>query len=262
MTARIVHLASAERDRILVLVPPDPVVEHPTGERLLRPALTATAGHPAAIFASRIGRKGKRHLRNTAAIVRLVEIPDLDTVVGVDARAPGVAQGIGAIAVVVKDQRQPLFGTVQNLSSQAAVAIEFSVRLPSVDDPWFDLQLIRGEPLNPQAVEEPWRVRRHERRLISPVIVVVVTEQADVRHEDSSVDIEAVIHVEVVPAPRLRYGAIGVTEVPLAPSRAGIVPRRRGGKHPKHGQDSAANVLPVEVAAHADLFQLEITGPK
>src|ERR1019366_9257548 len=181
--------------------------------------------------------KGKRHLGNAAAIVRLVEIPDLDTVVGVDARAPGVAQGIGAIAVVVKDQRQPLLGTIQNLPSQTAVSIEFGVRLPSVDDPGFDLQLIRGKPLDPQAVEEPWRVRRYERRLISPVIVVVVAEQADVRHEDSSVDIEAVVHVEVVPAPRLRYVAIGVAEVPLAHSGTAIVARGSGGKQSGHVQD-------------------------
>ena len=66
--------------------------------------LGAMAGPPAAIFASCIGRKGKRHFGDAAAIVRLIEVPDLDAVVCMDARAARVTQGIGAVAVVIEDQ--------------------------------------------------------------------------------------------------------------------------------------------------------------
>src|ERR1017187_5516232 len=80
--------------------------------------------------------------------------------------------------------RSRLFGTIEDLASQALVAIKLGVRLPSVDDPGLNFQLVGGEPLNPQAIEEPWRVGRHERRLISPVIEVVVNKQANVRHKN------------------------------------------------------------------------------
>ena len=164
-------------------------------------------------------------------LVRLVVISDLDAVVGVDARAAGNTQIVRAIAVVVEDHRKPLVRTIQNLPAQPLMAVELGVGLPSVDDPGLDLQLVGGEPLNAQAVEEPRRVGRHVRRLVGPVIEVVVAEQADVRHEDPRVDVQPMVHVEVIAAVGLRDISVSVAEVPLAHSGAGVVARRRGGEH-------------------------------
>src|ERR1017187_4987286 len=142
------------------------------------------------------------------------------------------------------------------------VAIELGVRLPSVDDPGLDFQLVGGEPLNAQAIEEPWRIGRHKRRLVGPVIEVVVTEQANVRDKNPGIDVEPMADVEVVAAPGFRDVAVSVAEVPLADTRAAVIAWRRGGKHSKHGQDPSANVLPVEVAANAGLLHLEFAGPE
>src|ERR1039457_4039381 len=62
VAARVGHLAPPEGNGILVLVPPNPVVNHPSLEVLRRPALTAVASNAAAIFTTRISRKRKRHL--------------------------------------------------------------------------------------------------------------------------------------------------------------------------------------------------------
>src|ERR1039458_1746311 len=140
------------------------------------------------------------------------------------------------------------------------VAIELGVRLPSVDDPGLDLQLVGGEPLNPQAIEKPRSIGRHKRRLVRPVIEVVVTEQANVRYKNPGVDVEPMADVEVVTAVGFGGVAVSVAEVPLADSGAAVIARRGGGKESKHGQDPAANVLPVEIAAHADLLLLELAA--
>jgi hypothetical protein len=73
-----------------------------------------------------------------------------------------VSERIGASPVIVGDKRQPFLRTVQNLPSEPVVAIEPVVRLPSVDDPWFDLQLVGGKPLDSHSIEKPWRVGRHK----------------------------------------------------------------------------------------------------
>src|SRR4029077_13078709 len=133
---------------------------------------------------------------------------------------------------------------------------------PSVDDPRFNFQFVGGEPLNSKTVEEPWRVRGHIGWLVRPVIEVVITEQADVRDEDSRIDVEPVVYVEVIAAPRFRKVLVRPAQVPLPASDAGIIARGGNGKHAAHGQDPAANVLPVKVATYADLFQLDFVGSK
>src|ERR1019366_8481359 len=70
------------------------------------------------------------------------------------------------------------------------------------------------------------------------------------------------IHVEVVPAVRLRNIFVRTADIPLADPGAGVIARRCDSKHAHHGQDSAANVLPVEVATDANLFYLDFTGPE
>src|ERR1017187_7994317 len=142
------------------------------------------------------------------------------------------------------------------------MAVELVIRLPSVNNPGLNLQLVSGEPLDAQSIKKPRCVRGHERRLVGPVVEVVVAEQANVRHEDSRVDVQSVVHVEVVPAPRLRDVFVSIANIPLADPGAAIIARCGGRKKTKHGQDSAANVLPVEVAAEADLLHLEFAGPE
>src|SRR5215469_9571318 len=106
------------------------------------------------------------------------------------------------------------------------MAVVPGVGLPSVDEPRFDLQLVGGEPLQADAIEEPWSVGRHVRWLIGPVIEVIEAEQADIGGEDSGIQVEPVIHVEMVAAPGLGNVAISLVEGPLSDTRtarAGVV---------------------------------------
>ena len=65
------------------------------------------------------------------------------------------------------------------------------------------------------------------------------------------------IHVEVIPSIGLRYVLVCAAKVPLSTSRAGVIAWRGYAKHSIHGQNSAPNILPVKVAAKADLFYLD-----
>src|ERR1035438_4156752 len=120
-----------------------------------------------------------------------------------NARASGVAGGVFAQTVVVRHDVQIRLGAPQNLSAQSRLAVVSAIRLPAVDEPRLDLQLGSREILNAQAVEEPRRVGGDKRRLIGPVVGVVVAEQADVRNEDAAVQVEAVAYIPVISAPCL-----------------------------------------------------------
>src|ERR1700683_3565505 len=114
--------------------------------------------------------------------------------------------------------------------------------------------MFRRENLYPHAIEKPWSVGGNVRGLIGPIIEVVVTEQADVRHEDSRVNVDSVQRVDVISAISFRYVAVCIGEIPLAISWAGVIPRRRLGIHAELGHQPGANIVPVEVAAHAELL--------
>jgi hypothetical protein len=58
---------------------------------------------------------------------------------------------------------------------------EAPVGLPSVDKPRLDFQMRGGKNLHSYTIEEPRRVGRDIRRLISPVVKVVITEESYVR---------------------------------------------------------------------------------
>src|SRR5208337_2523059 len=94
------------------------------------------------------------------------------------------SQVILSVPILIEYELQPLPGHVQNLPSQTHVAVVLVIRLPTVNDPGLDLELVRGKPLNSQSIEKPWCVGRDEGRLINPVIEVVVAEETDVGHED------------------------------------------------------------------------------
>ena len=67
-------------------------------------------------------------------------------------------------------------------------------------------------------------------------------------------------HVEVIAAVRLGDVAVRVVEVPLAARRAGVVARRRRRVHAELGHQPAAHVVVVEVAADAELGDLDLAG--
>src|SRR5262245_6002997 len=113
----------------------------------------------------------------------MVVVLDLNAVIGVNATAAEAAvagaQGVFTHAVIVKDQGQPRLGSPQDLPSQTWLVAEPPIGLPAVDDPRLDLQLVSREPLNSQSIEKPRRVGRNIRRLVSPVVEVVIAEQPD-----------------------------------------------------------------------------------
>src|ERR1700674_3939125 len=102
--------------------------------------------------------------------------------------------------------------------------LEFAVRLPAVDEPRLDLQLVGWPDLEAQTLKEPRRVRGDVRRLIGPVVEAVITPEADVRHEDAGVHVDAVERVPVIAAIAFRDVAIRRVQVPRASTRAGIIP--------------------------------------
>src|SRR5215469_4672641 len=112
------------------------------------------------------------------------------------------------------------------------MAVVAGVSLPSIDEPRFDLQFVGGEPLQAHAVEIPGSVGGYKGGLIGPVVEVIEAEQADIGGEDSGVQVEPVIHVEMVASPSLGNVAVGLVEGPLSDARAagaGVVARGRAG---------------------------------
>ena len=64
-------------------------------------------------------------------------------------------------------------------------------------------------------IEEPWSVGGNIGRLIRPVVEVVVAEQANVRQENSGVDVNAVQRIDVVTAVGFCQIAVGSIDIPL-----------------------------------------------
>src|ERR1700682_2678143 len=100
---------------------------------------------------------------------------------------------------MVEDEGNVLVWTVGDLTANSGRLIELAIRLPTIYEPGFNLQLIAGEDLDAHSVEEPRGVRRHERRLIGPIIEVVEAPKSDVRQEDSGIDVDAMHLVDMIP---------------------------------------------------------------
>src|SRR5271170_5022731 len=132
-------------------------------------------GDSTAVLAPGVARERERHLIE-AVVLGMVVVSDFDAVIRMDALGMGKAQVILAESILVPDKPEPLLGLPQKLPSQAEVTVVLGVGLPAIDDPWLDFQFVGGKPLNTHAVEEPRCVRRHIRRLIDPIIEIVVTE--------------------------------------------------------------------------------------
>ena len=81
--------------------------------------------------------------------------------------------------------------------------------------------------LDADSIKEPRCVRRNIRRLVGPVIEVVVAEQADIGDEDSRVHVDSMQGIEVVSAICFGEIAVSICKVPLAARWAGVVTWRR-----------------------------------
>src|ERR1019366_1986665 len=131
----------------------------------------------------------------------------------------------------IAQNRKPSIGPPEDLRADARPVIEAARGLPSVHQPGLDFPVLIGENLYAHAIAEPWRVRRHVRWLIGPVVEVVVAEQAHIRHEDPGLNIDTIHYVEVISGVGLGDIAIGIGKLPLATRRAGIVAWRGRGIH-------------------------------
>src|SRR5579863_9466590 len=142
------------------------------------------------------------------------------------------------------------------------MAVEFRVGLPAVDKPRLNLEFVRREPLNANAIEKPRSIGRDVGRLVGPIVKIVVAEKSDVRNEYAGVNVEAMIHVEVIPAVGFGKISVRVVEFPLADTGASVVPRGSGGKHAKHSEDAAAHIAHVKVASETQLLELHFAVAK
>src|SRR5436305_10681814 len=68
-------------------------------------------------------------------------------------------------------------------------------------------------------------------------------------------------HIEVVAAVSLRKIAVGICQVPLASTGAGVVTRRHSGIHPKLRHDPTACIAVMKISAHTQLLYLKLTSP-
>ena len=135
-----------------------------------------------------------------------------------------------------------------------------AIGLPAIDKPRFDLELVAREELDTHPVEEPGRVGGDVRRLVRPVVEVVVAEEPDIGHEDAGLDIDAVHLVHVIAAVGLRDVAIGVGHVPLSAGGGGVIAGCHGRVHAELRHEPADGVIAVKITAHAELLNLELAG--
>src|SRR5262249_61282002 len=108
-------------------------------------------------FTASVEREGERRLRDRS--LRLIVVLHLDAVVGVETLAVRVTERVSAVVVVGHDRHRTV-RTPQDLAAKPGRVVELSVRLPTVDEPRLDLQLVIREDLYAHPVEKPRRVRR------------------------------------------------------------------------------------------------------
>src|SRR6202789_1338406 len=280
VTTRVVDLTAANRDCLAVLIGPNAVVRHPADEALFEVCVGRAVDYVRGVlmagdagdgvvcrrvggqdigtdFAAQVAGEREGHLVDEGILP--VEILQLEAVVRVGAGAVGVAQGVVAHAVVVGNNVDPA-SCVFDLSADSGLAVEAAIGLPTVDEPGFDLEVRGRKDLSARAVEEPGRVGGDERRLIGPVIELVEAEEADVRQEDSGIDVDTVQFVPVVSAIHLRDVAIGAVKVPLPTRGAAIVTRRGLGVEAELAEEASVNVIQVEVSAYPCVGDLNLLG--
>src|ERR1700686_5450533 len=145
-------------------------------------------------------------------------------------------------AVVEHIAKKALLGTLRRITGTADTAAMFTSHVAGERERGFVqesfrivvvLDLNAVVRLDAHAIEEPRSIGRDVRRLISPVIKLVVAEQAHIRHEDTGIDIHPMQYVEMVATVGLGKIPIGGGEVPLAAGGTRVVARRGLGVQPK-----------------------------
>src|SRR5579862_1471489 len=241
---------------------PESVVQHESKETLLWSArFVAVAAYTSAVLASSVGGQRKGHLVQTG-FFRSIEVFHLDAVVGMNSPAVGYEKVVAAQPIVVRDDVDPWRRSPFDLSAKTGPVIGGEVRLPSVDEPRLNLQMGRWENLYAHAVEKPRCVGGNVRRLVGPIVEVVVAEQADVREKDSRIHVHPVQHIKVVSAVGFRNVAISADDIPLPVAWAGVIPRGGCRIHAELRHQPRANVVVMKVAAHSELFELHFTRAK
>ena len=99
--------------------------------------------------------------------------------------------------------------------------------------------------------------------MIGPIVEIVVTEQADVRHEDAGIHIDSVQSVEVIAT--IRFGDIAISIRQIATGRVPGLASLRGvvcEYMPNWVIKPAADVVIVKIAADAQLRELHFVGTK
>src|ERR1700733_14040154 len=127
---------------------------------------------------------GEREPHPMHQFIGILPILPPHRIVLVDTRTVG-AERILAKTVGIPDEVEVGGRPPEDLSANARATVELAVGLPAVDEPGFEFQLVRREPLGTETGEEPRRVRRNVGRLIAPVVKAVVAVKADERHEDT-----------------------------------------------------------------------------
>src|SRR5580658_8102180 len=154
----VVDAAASDRQSILIAIEPEAVVFHETKEALLGTSLTiAGAAHTTAALATHVA--GERESGLAQERIRMVEILVLDAVVCVIPSTAWNTKRVFTVAILIAENLQFACRSPENLSPKTGPIVEAPIGLPSIDDPGFDLQLLRWEPLYAYAREEPWRVR-------------------------------------------------------------------------------------------------------
>src|SRR5262249_13422722 len=130
----------------LIVIEPQSVVGHETDE-ILRVTVDAAAG-----FAARVEGQGRCGPVEDGS--RTIIILDHGAVVGVDALASVDAQCVSTIVLVAEHRERPV-GAPHDLQPHAGRLCKATVRLPAIDEPRLDLQLVGREDLYAGAIEEP-----------------------------------------------------------------------------------------------------------
>src|ERR1700693_3026651 len=97
--------------------------------------------------------------------------------------------------------------------------------------------------LNSKTGEKPRGVGRNIGGLIGPIIELIVAEEADIRHEDTGINVDSVKSIEVISTVRFGEIAVRVIQVPLPACRASIVPRGSLRIQTKLRHDPCANIV-------------------
>src|ERR1700730_9084332 len=97
--------------------------------------------------------------------------------------------------------------------------------------------------LDSKAGEKPRSVRRNIRRLVSPIVKLVVSEETDIRHEDTGIGVDSVEGIEMISTVCFGEIAVRVIQIPLPARRASVVPGRSLGIQSKLRHDSRANIV-------------------